>query len=383
MTPSFRLVAISFLLAGCVSSPAKQNQTTNEYDRPIRFIDAVEISHDVIQDGFRVGGLSSLYLDADTKKLISISDDTSLSGAPRFHTFDIELTTTDLVVTADAMIELVNESSERFQPKETIDAEAFDRLPNGNWIVSSEGIKLNERFTIPQFLEFDPSGVLVKRWPFPDHYMPDLSQEPDTGIRSNAAFEGLDLTPDRQFLMLAAEKAVYQDGGVSSTEQTSQVRVMRMKNDDGVYSEAEEFLYELSKIPDFTDDASVFALIGISDILAVSETRLLIVERSFVASPIDRNTVQVFKVELPKSKSHMYDKSPDTLAKVDKTLWFDMDDFIDVPGFPGIDNVEGVILGPQLENGNQSLLIVSDNNFSSRQKTLFYAFEIVKPMWED
>ena len=381
MTPSLRIVAIALLLAGCVASPATQNQTTIAHDRPIRFIGAVEIAHDVIQDGFRVGGLSSLYLDANTNKLISISDDTSVSGAPRFHTFDIALTTTALNVTTDAMIELVNESSERFQPTETIDAEAFDRLPNGNWIVSSEGIKLNERFTIPQLLEFDPTGTLVKRWPFPEHYMPDLSQQPSTGIRSNAAFEGLDLTPDRQFLYMAAEKAVYQDGGVSSTQQTSLVRIMRMKYIDGSYSEAEEFLYELSTIPDFTDDDSVFTIIGISDILAVSDTRLLIVERSFVASPINRNTVQVFQVELPKPASQHNSIGANGLTKVDKTLWFDMDDFIDVPGFPGIDNVEGVILGPQLENGNQSLLIVSDNNFSSRQKTLFYAFEILDSQW--
>lgn len=383
MSHCIRLVAIVWLITGCVSNQTITTESVEVKQSPIRFIDAVVIANDAVQEGFRVGGLSSLYLDPESSKLISISDDTSVSGTPRFHSFNIKLTTDELIVTPDGMTQLVNESSHSFQPNETIDAEAFDLLPNGNWIVSSEGIKLNERFTIPQLLEFERSGKLVKRWSFPEHYMPDLSEQPSSGIRSNAAFEGLDLTPNKQFLLMAAEKALYQDGAMSSTQQTSLVRIMRMKYNDGHYVEPEEFLYELSKIPDFTDDESVFALIGISDILAISETKLLIVERSFVASPVNRNTVQMYMVQLPTPGSHKNQTKPNELSRVEKTLWVDMDDFISVPGFPNIDNIEGVILGPVLENGNQSLLIVSDNNFSERQKTLFYAFELNKPISED
>jgi hypothetical protein len=41
-----------------------------------------------------------------------------------------------------------------------------------------------------------------------------------------------------------------------------------------------------------------------------------------------------------------------------------------------IDNVEGVTFGPKLTNGKQSLLFVSDNNFSDKQKTQVLLFEI-------
>jgi hypothetical protein len=41
-----------------------------------------------------------------------------------------------------------------------------------------------------------------------------------------------------------------------------------------------------------------------------------------------------------------------------------------------IDNIEGVTFGPDLPNGKKSLLFVSDNNFSSDQKTQFLLFEI-------
>jgi hypothetical protein len=42
------------------------------------------------------------------------------------------------------------------------------------------------------------------------------------------------------------------------------------------------------------------------------------------------------------------------------------------------DNIEGVCLGPKLSNGNQSLIFISDNNFSSAQKTQVLLFEILR-----
>ena len=41
-----------------------------------------------------------------------------------------------------------------------------------------------------------------------------------------------------------------------------------------------------------------------------------------------------------------------------------------------IDNVEGICLGPQLPNGHSSLILISDNNFNSQQKTQIFLFEI-------
>ena len=43
-----------------------------------------------------------------------------------------------------------------------------------------------------------------------------------------------------------------------------------------------------------------------------------------------------------------------------------------------IDNIEGMTFGPELPNGNKSLILVSDDNFSSygRQITQFILLEI-------
>ena len=42
-----------------------------------------------------------------------------------------------------------------------------------------------------------------------------------------------------------------------------------------------------------------------------------------------------------------------------------------------IDNVEGITFGPKLANGNQSLVLITDNNFSDKQKTQVLVFELV------
>ena len=43
-----------------------------------------------------------------------------------------------------------------------------------------------------------------------------------------------------------------------------------------------------------------------------------------------------------------------------------------------IDNVEGITFGPKLANGNQSIIFISDNNFSDKQKTQIFLFEVVE-----
>ncbi|GAA3325260.1 hypothetical protein GCM10020331_056410 [Ectobacillus funiculus] len=41
-----------------------------------------------------------------------------------------------------------------------------------------------------------------------------------------------------------------------------------------------------------------------------------------------------------------------------------------------LDNIEGMTWGPKLENGHDSLVLISDNNFNSTQVTQFLAFDV-------
>jgi hypothetical protein len=44
------------------------------------------------------------------------------------------------------------------------------------------------------------------------------------------------------------------------------------------------------------------------------------------------------------------------------------------PGLSPLDNIEGITLGPKLPDGRQSVVLVSDNNFSPSQVTQFLLF---------
>jgi len=131
---------------------------------------------------------------------------------------------------------------------------------------------------------------------------------------------------------------------------------------------------------DFAPDAQFFYLAepaqGISDIVALSDTDLLILERGFI--PGRGNTVRVFRVSTSGATDAADRESLATagVAPLAKTLLVDLATC--PPGAarapaqqptPLLDNFEGLTLGPRLADGRQSLLLISDNNFGRDQVT--------------
>lgn len=354
--------------------------TTDTNKQPLRFIEAIEIPLDASQEGVQIGGLSSLYFDSETNTLFSITDDKGRLGGPVIHHFDVRLTAGSLRVEPSGITKLGDTDGQPLFPEEIIDAEAFDQLGNGNWLVSSEGIDVEKYFNLPMLYEFTSEGHLVRRINVPQKYLPKQSDAPNTGIRPNDAFEGLSISPDTKHLFLINEKALLQDGEVSKQSQSSVVRLVHKKSSTNGYDYFAEYPYVLSELPNPTAAEMVEGVLSISDILTLNERSLLVVEKSFLTQPSIRNTVRIYRVEIPSNVTNIQDISSLNGAEfvaVYKVLWTDLDNFAVAPGFPKLDNVEGIIFGPTLANGNNTLLVITDNNFSRRQKTLIYAFEII------
>jgi hypothetical protein len=61
-----------------------------------------------------------------------------------------------------------------------------------------------------------------------------------------------------------------------------------------------------------------------------------------------------------------------------KRLVLDLDDVVSrfEVGQQSLDNFEGMALGPKLPSGEQSLLLVTDDNFSAAQRTVFVALRL-------
>ncbi len=123
---------------------------------------------------------------------------------------------------------------------------------------------------------------------------------------------------------------------------------------------------------------------GVSEILAIDDHRLLAVERSFSAGV--GNRVRLYLVDLEgatdiqeiESLARNDGKRPRPVAKIQVA------DLADLGIAP--DNIEGMALGPTLDDGRRLLVMVADNNFQpsvqSNQVLLFALAGVAPPIVE-
>lgn len=121
--------------------------------------------------------------------------------------------------------------------------------------------------------------------------------------------------------------------------------------------------------PNATPPAPPADLNGVSDLVALSDTTFLVLERSSAAPP----TVRIYRAEVGAATDvlPMPSMQSASVTPMSKTLAVDLSA---TPGLAPLDNVEGITLGPTLPDGRQSVVLVSDNNFSPAQVTQFLLF---------
>ena len=117
---------------------------------------------------------------------------------------------------------------------------------------------------------------------------------------------------------------------------------------------------------------------GVSEILALNDHQLLVIERSGRNVSAGFNdwdySVRVYMVDLNtasdiKNIDSLQDwPNKSTLQPVSKKLLIDFADYTS-----SADCIEGVTFGPEID-GHTSLIFVSDNNFQPHQQTKFYLF---------
>ena len=132
--------------------------------------------------------------------------------------------------------------------------------------------------------------------------------------------------------------------------------------------------YALEPIPLAPDPANDFADNGVSEILALTETSLLVLERSYAVGR--GNTVRLYEASTEQASDvlGMASLKGGRFAPATKRLVLDFAAL----GLPKIDNLEGMSWGPVLPNGNRTLVLVSDDNFSPEQVTQFIALEVIE-----
>ena len=373
------LFGIAIFLTACSPDLASEasNRVFNKLS--IEYIGAYQIPHNFQVKNTTVGGLSGLAYDRQRDLYYAISDDRGEKAPARFYTLKLDLDTTNpqqvkfkQVNISDVTL-LKNASGENYPPN-TTDTEAIGLTAQSSVFISSEGDRL--RKIAPFINEFDlTTGKVKQSLPIPTRYLPDT--EGKRGFQNNLAFESMTLSPvgtlptsgEPLRLFAASESALMQDKEVAKVGENGKIPGAKNRWLHYLLSDraeiVSEHLYQLDSPPLGAIEH------GLSEIMAIDTSgHFLTLERSFGLTGF---RVKLFQAALggatDTSKVASF-KGNNTIQAINKQLAFDLKQ-LDLE----IDNLEGMTLGGRLPDGSQSLLLVSDNNFSKRQVTQFLLFK--------
>lgn len=336
----------------------------------IEFIGEATLPKGLIFQKTEVGGLSGITYNVKNNLYYAISDDRGQKANARLYTLKIDLSKGSLQkdgIIPVSVTTLLNENSQTFRPSES-DTEGIALTNKATVFISSEGDAV--KLINPFIKEFSlSSGQEIATLPIPNKFLPDKTSQ--QGIRNNLAFESLTITPDKKHLFTATENALIQDGVAAKPNIGSPCRILQYNLLNN--QPEKEFLYQTEPVAPFLNLIGKFAS-GLPDLLALdNQGHFLSLERSFTGLGF---AVSLFQVSLEGADDiHTIDSllAVDTknIKPVQKQLLLDLRK-LDVL----LDNIEGLTLGPKLPNGQQSLILISDNNFNSLQRTQILAFQM-------
>ncbi|MEH2266717.1 esterase-like activity of phytase family protein [Nostoc sp.] len=367
--PIPRIIFSSIIILGIIFLFNKLSLNAVEISS-IDFIGEATLPKGLILKKTEVGGLSGISYDARNNLYYAISDDRGQKAAARFYTLQIDLSKGYLrkggVIPVNVTT-LLNEKGQTFRPGET-DTEGIALTNKSTVFISSEGDVA--KLINPFIKEFSlSSGKEITTFTIPNKFLPDKNGK--QGIRNNLAFESLTITPDKNHLFTATENALIQDGVAAKPNIGSPCRILQYNLLNN--QPEKEFLYRTEAVSPFFNLTGKFAS-GLPDLLALdNQGHFLTLERSFTGLGF---AISLFQVSLEGSNDiHNIDSllavDSKNIKPVHKKLLLDLRS-LDVL----LDNIEGLTLGPKLPDSQQSLILISDNNFNSLQRTQILAFKM-------
>ncbi|MEM8527370.1 MAG: esterase-like activity of phytase family protein [Bacteroidota bacterium] len=318
--------------------------------------------------GTRVGGLSSIDWDGEATWYL-ISDDQGRVNAPRFYTASLEYNESgfqDIKITSK--VDLLNESNGSFEVAVDPEAIRFDPSSNSlHW--TNEGSR-NDKVN-PFVQEMNLDGTFVRRTNLLDIFKVDGAE--NIGARHNGVFEGLTLNHDGSELVTMLELPLLQDGPAPTLDSTiSPVRIIFIDKESGAFTR--QYAYLLDPVE---EEGILINLSGAVEILAVSKDVFLVMERSFTAGV--GHFVKIYRTAIGDATdiSNLESLKDAEYQAVEKELLLVINK-LDLKN--PVDNIEGMSWGPKLANGNRTLVLVSDDNFSlfGPQVNQFLAFEVIE-----
>jgi hypothetical protein len=372
------LFGIAMFLTSCSQSTSEaSSRIFNKVS--IEYIGEYKLPNDFKVKDTLVGGLSGLTYDRQRDVFYAVSDDRGDRAPARFYTLKLDLDRTNpqqvklnKVDVTDVTL-LKNAKGATYPPGQT-DTEAIATTPQGSVFISSEGDRLKN---ISPFIdEFDlKTGRAKQALPIPQRYLPDT--EGKRGMQNNLVFEGMTLAPTGTLpasgeplrLFAATESSLMQDKEVAKVGEDGKIPGAKNRWLHYVLSDRAEVLSEHL----YQLDAPPLGAIehGLSEILSIDTSgHFLTLERSFGLTGFRVKIFQAATGGATDTSRIASLKGSTNIQPIQKQLAFDLKQLNMY-----IDNQEGMTLGSRLPDGSQTLLLVSDNNFTKRQITQFLLFK--------
>ncbi|MEP2281119.1 esterase-like activity of phytase family protein [Maribacter sp.] len=368
ITGTFIVFAVIFTVISCRNNNEVKK---TKGDLKLRFVDEYVLSDTTTFANTRVGGLSGI--DYANSNWYAISDD---SESPRFYSAKLSYNLNGFDSIAITSVTHLKDKNGNLFSKGTIDPESI-RFDSGFFIYTSEGNIKNE---IKPFVRIsNSSGVYVKEFDLTNRFLPNSN--PNLGPRHNGVFEGITLSYNKKGYWVAMELPLKEDGKEPTIEETDSPVRIAFINKTGHFEK--EIVYDLDRVARPASNGAIFELNGIVEILEYDTNKFFVLERSYSMGYQDGgNTVKIYDVDASNATdvSNINSLKEANYTKATKKLIFNFDDIREELTNGIVDNIEGITFGPNFKNGNRSLVVVADNNFSlyGPQLNQFILFEILK-----
>ncbi|MEX0641587.1 MAG: esterase-like activity of phytase family protein [Pirellulales bacterium] len=283
----------------------------------------------------------------------------------------------------------------------SFDPEALVVAPNHHFFVADEyGPSLYEfapvlvggvtearfvrSFNVPE--RFSPVDSLGQR-----NFVAERETSPSlvSGRQDNRGFEGLAVSPDGTTLFAIMQDPLAEEGSGNQGRRSRNARIVRFDVASG--DATGEFIYQLediaainARVPQSANDFTANQQgrqIGASALVAVNDHTLLVLERdtrgvnpetilSNDAMALTVGTKRLYEIDLTgatdvsRIRLAGTNNLPIGVLPVTKTLTADVQAALVAAGHTIPERMEGLVIGPQLEDGTYSLLIGTDNDFS-------------------
>ena len=329
------------------------------HQNKLTFLDEYVLADSIAFKNTIIGGLSGVDFVNDQYYFV-VDDDKN----PRVLISDISIFDNKIHSVNFKDVILLNDSTSNFYKENALDLESVfvDEYTNEIYLVSEGSINNNK---LPTVFKIDKNGIFLEQFKLPKN----LSNIKT--IKHNAAFEASSKSIDQKGFWVAMEGPLNVDGEEPTFSKTSSpIRITYF--DKTSKNATKQFAYQLENI---TKPAKGdINLNGVTAILEYKENQFLVVERTYQNGyGIHGNIVRIFDVVIDENSTNTLDIDSLKTSKfipLKKRLVFNFEGIKDKLTENSIDNIEGITFGPQLPNGNKSLLLISDDNFQVYGKQL-------------